>query len=255
MIDVHTHILPGVDDGLKSKREVLKVATKAFNQGIKKIVATPHYLPGKDNLSFSEIKDKVFHLQKFLEEKGFNLVLLPGVEVYITPNVIKQVQQGIIKGLNNSRYILVELPLYRIPDYTDDIFFDLQVLGYTPIIAHPERYKRVRQDPNLLYHWINEGMLAQLDAGSLLGRFGSQVKKTAEILVRHNMVQLIGSDLHSTNQRDECLPEAMNYLKKLIGEQVNEYIRNAQLVINNQELRVSQPKYYKKRKGFLGGLI
>ncbi|GAB6099371.1 tyrosine-protein phosphatase [Halanaerocella petrolearia] len=252
MIDVHTHILPGVDDGLKNKAEVLKIAKKSVRQGVKKIIATPHYVPNKDNLSFQEIKRKINCLQDFLEKQEINLDILPGNEVYITSDLAKYVQQERIKGLNNSRYILLELPMFKVPDYTDSVFYDLQALGYTPIIAHPERYKEIRKNPNLLYKWLNKGVLAQLNAGSLLGMFGLQVKKTAEILVNHNMVQLIGSDLHSVKKRGVCLEDSLVYLEKLVGDQAKKYfIKNAQLVINNQKINIIQPQYYKENKGLL----
>lgn len=249
MIDLHTHILPGVDDGVESKDEAAAVAYDAVQQGVKKVIATPHYLVGNQKLTAAEIKERIKNLEEFLKHKGIEIEILPGMEIYIRKNLGKLAKEGQLLGLNESRYLLIELPLNNLPHYTEDVFYDLQVLGYQPIIAHPERYRVVREDPNLLYRWLEAGALAQLNGGSLLGIFGERVKNTAEILVEHNLVQLVASDLHSNKRRRECLEEVNARLEEM--ESQIKYWQNAEAVIRDQKVQLNDIQYYKKKKGFL----
>ncbi|WP_083189941.1 tyrosine-protein phosphatase [Orenia metallireducens] len=251
MIDIHTHILPNVDDGAKDLSESLEIAREAERQGVTMIVATPHYMEEGYGISPAETKKRVEELQEELNRAEINIKILPGAEIYIMPNLAKRLKEGIVPTINNGRYILVEFPMTKIPDYTDNLLYDLKVMGYTPIIAHPERYKEIQTDPNRLYYWVKDGILAQLNAGSLLGMFGSEVKETAEVLVNHNMVQLMASDLHSNNHRRECLPEGYDRLEQLIGERANRYQKNAVAIINDDEVNAIGLCRYEERKGLL----
>ena len=249
MIDLHTHILPDVDDGIKNKKEAADIACDALKQGISKIVATPHYLPGREKITKPMIQFKVKELQDFLTQQGIDIEILPGMEIYLTPDLVKQVDQENLMGLNDSQYLLIELPMNTVPKYAEDVFYDLQILGYQPIIAHPERYKAVIEDPNLVYSWINQGVLAQLNGGSLLGMFGRKIKKTAEVLVKHNLVQLVASDLHSNNRRKECLGKVVKKLDELKFE-IN-YKEKAEKIIKNDKITTKMVKTYRKEKGLL----
>ncbi|PRX35687.1 protein-tyrosine phosphatase [Orenia metallireducens] len=254
MIDIHTHILPGVDDGAKELNESLEIAREAERQGVTTIVATPHYMEEGYGISPSETKQQVAELQAEIERAGIDVRVLSGAEVYIMPNLAKRVKEGMVTTINDSSYILIEFPMTKIPDYTDDLLYDLKVMGYTPIIAHPERYKEIQTDPNRLYYWIKSGVLAQLNAGSLLGAFGSKVKETAELLVDLNMVQLIASDLHSNTRRRECLEDGFTKLEGRIAHRAELYLQNAEAVINNDNVRVNGLCKYEKRRGFFDRL-
>ncbi|SDC08223.1 MULTISPECIES: tyrosine-protein phosphatase [unclassified Candidatus Frackibacter] len=243
MIDLHTHILPGVDDGVKSYQEALMVIKEAERQGIKKMVATPH---DDYQSNMKKIKEKVAKLQAMINKEGLDVQVLIGAETYLTPELRERAAKGLVNTINDSRYLLLELPFGHLPNYIDDVFYDLQVLGYIPIICHPERYRWVREEPNYLYNWVKQGICFQLNAGSLLGQFGSKVQETAEILVKHNLVQLIGSDVHSIDNRGICLEQGVKRLKGLVGNDVKFYLQNAGLVINDEEVECVAPKYYKK---------
>lgn len=246
MIDIHTHIIPGVDDGVKDIEEALAVLKKAEKQGIKKIVATPHYLEEGYRLSPKETEKKVRQLQEELLKEPIAMEILPGAEVFLTPDLGEKLASKKISTLNHSRYLLIELPAASIPSYSEDVLYDINILGYIPIIAHPERNFSIIEDPNKLYNWIKNGVLAQLNAGSLLGYFGKDVKKTAEILVKHKLVQLIASDVHSCQNRPFCLQKGLKALKDLIGEEASQFIQNAQLVIEDKQLIKPDVKAYSK---------
>ncbi|MBM7556932.1 tyrosine-protein phosphatase [Halanaerobacter jeridensis] len=252
MIDLHTHILPGVDDGVDSKEEAAAVARDAVEQGGEKIVATPHYLADSGKLSVDEIKDRVQELQQYLEQQGIEIEILPGMEIYLTQDLGKKAKEGKLMGLNDSKYLLIELPMNNVPQYTENVLHDLRVLGYQPVIAHPERYREVIKDPNLVYDWVNSGALAQLNGGSLLGMFGSKIKETSEILVEHNLVQLVASDLHSNNKRKECLEKTNNRLSTISNE--IKYWENAKAVTNGENVVVDNLKQYEEEKGIMDRL-
>jgi protein-tyrosine phosphatase len=249
VIDLHTHILPGVDDGVETEEEAVEVARDAVEQGVDKLVATPHYLADGSNLSVAEIKRRVKELQQVMNEQGIEIEILPGMEIYLTQDLGKKAKNGQLLGLNDSDYLLIELPMNRVPAYTENVLYDLQVLGYQPIIAHPERYSAVQKDPNVVYQWLKSGTLAQLNGGSLLGMFGSRVQETAELLVENNLVQLVASDLHSNNRRRECLG--------VVGEQLDEldfasdYGVLAETIIANQEVEINGFQRYEEEKGIL----
>ena len=246
MIDLHTHILPGVDDGVDSLEEAAAVARDSVQQGVQKIVATPHYLADGDNLSVDEIKERVQELQQYLNEQEIEIEILPGMEIYLTQDLGRQAKEGKLMGLNESKYLLIELPMNNVPQHTENVVHDLRVLGYKPVIAHPARYRKVMQNPNLVYEWITAGAIAQLNGGSLLGMFGSKIKETAEILVEHNLVQIVGSDLHSNNRRKQCLEKLDHKLSDL--ESQISYSKNAQAVIASKDIEMGNLERYEEEK-------
>ncbi len=251
MIDIHSHILPGVDDGAESLKESLTIAEMAAADGLKGIVATPHFMEEGYRMSVQEIIERVTELQKELDIQGINLRIYPGAEVFIYPGLARDLEQGLVPTINGGKYILLELPMGEFPVYTDDTLYELKVMGYRPVICHPERYRQVMEDPNILYTWLKEGIYAQVNASSLIGIFGGRVKQTAEILVEHNMVQLIGSDLHSLNKRNECLIDGLARMRQLTGNNVDIIINNNQRLVDNQDLEIIQPAFYQEKKGLI----
>lgn len=247
MIDVHSHILPAVDDGVESMEEALAVIEDSHEKGVQAIVATPHFMEEAYRPSLDEIKKLVSILQTEVDNLGLDFRIYPGAEVYIYPELARDLSQGLIPTLNDSKYLLLELPMSKIPSYTEKLFYDVKALGYLPIIAHPERCMDIMEDPNLLYNWVSEGIYAQLNAGSLLGYFDEKVKESAEILLEHNLLHLIGSDLHSLEKRGQCLNKALAILEKNNGEWAELFIKNSQLIIENKGLDLLPAKTYQKK--------
>lgn len=255
MIDIHCHILPHVDDGPKSLEEALTMAGAAYDDGIRTIVSTSHFMEG-DYIKGQELTERLNSFNEALQKEKIDIRVLPGNEAYISPDLPQQVKENKVFTINNSRYLLVELPFREIPLYTDQVLYDLQLQGIVPIMAHPERYRPVMDNPNVLYNWISNGALAQLNAGSLTGKFGEQVQKTAQLLLRHHMIHFIGSDGHSARGRRPILSEALRELEEGTHTKVELFHENAKKLIANEDIIVDKPmEYRKQKKHFFSSLL
>lgn len=253
MIDMHCHIVPHIDDGAKNMEESIKMAQIAVKDGIRTIINTSHFNARWDIDKQQKLQKHLETLQQNIEQKGIDLQILPGNEAFLTPNLLKAVEQRKVYTLNNSRYLLIELPFHDIPTYTTDTIYELKLKGIVPIIAHPERYAKVIETPSVVYEWIKEGALIQITAGSLTGRFGQLVQKTTELLLKHNQVHFIGSDAHSPRNRRPELKKAMQAAAALIGVEqasklVGEYVK---AVISDKEFAPVEPIHIKRKKSFL----
>ena len=219
MIDIHSHILPGVDDGAKNKAETLGMVRQLQETGFKTILATPHVMEGKDYLTPPEILAATDQIRGWVAEAEIPVEILPGAENYIFPDMAKWVQAEKLLTLGNTgKFLLLELPMLEIPQYTDQVFFELQVQGLTPILAHPERNRGLVDDPERILAWAKKGVLFQLDLRSLKGRYGPKSKELAEILLTSNLIHFIGSDAHHISRSESSAREALQNVKELIGE-------------------------------------
>jgi protein-tyrosine phosphatase len=221
MIDIHSHILPGLDDGAKDIEQSLTLCRIAVQDGVKTMVATPHMVDGNHTYNPETVSLRFAELTSFLNRAKINLEILPGAEVHINPNLLDLIAQRKVLTLNDTgRYLLLELPFRIIPPHTKELIFNLRLKGITPVIAHPERISEVQQDPNKLYDLISVGALSQITAYSLLGKFGSTAKKCAIQLIEHNLTHIIASDTHSPDLRPPGLTEAVKVASKLVGKDV-----------------------------------
>lgn len=254
MIDIHSHILPYMDDGSKDMEMSLKIAKIYVENGINRVIATPHYMDGVKYKSNEELRIGLEALKKELARAGIPLEVYPGNEAYIKPDLIKDLEEKRVSTLNDSRYVLVELPMNEIPIYVEDLIYNLLVKGYVPIIAHPERYTKICEDPNILYKYISMGALAQLNLPSLEGFYGSRVKNTAEAILKHNMIHFVGTDSHSNRYRSPNVAESLNRLYDLVGDEYFELLteKNQESVLNDKPIEIFQPKKVNVRKRGLG---
>ncbi|NLJ41906.1 MAG: capsular biosynthesis protein, partial [Clostridiales bacterium] len=250
MIDIHSHILWGMDDGAESLEISMSMASTASKEGIKTIIATPHCMEYEDPILFSQkVRDKCLLLQENLDKKEIPIDIIPGTEVYIDPFMPdKKGFENLVLG--GTQYILVELPMNEIPLYVDDFIFHLQLKGLTPILAHPERNTRIIENPNILARLIDLGSLAQINTGSITGFFGSRVQKSARNILTHNMGHMLGTDAHSNDRRGPYMREAVKLLKNWLGEEKTKEITktNPKCIIKNDDLILDNPLAYKKRK-------
>lgn len=158
MMDIHSHILPGIDDGANSIEETLIMVRQLHEAGFDTLIATPHVMEGNMYLSPEEILAATEQVRECISEAGIPVKILPGAENYIFPEMAKWVCEGKLLTLGNTKkYLLVELPLLEIPLYTDHVFFELQVNGITPVLAHPERYRVLGDKPERLLDWARGG--------------------------------------------------------------------------------------------------
>ena len=248
MIDIHSHIIPSIDDGAKSEEIALEMLSLAECTGTRKIILTPHYFRGKFMTPLSEVKEKLSYMKKLAEDNNINLELYVGQEIYFTPSLLEDLKNGEIGTLNDTRYMLIEFNLAEIDEEALDILYELRIKGIIPVIAHPERYLELQKEPSKINDFIEEGCLFQLNAASISGLFGKEAKKIAKIFLEHNIYNFIGSDAHTNNKRDTNLKKYKESIEEIQKGFMKVASENAQLLLDNQEVRFKGRKIEKKKK-------
>lgn len=247
MIDIHSHILPAIDDGSQDIKESLAMARLYLDNGFSGVVATSHWMEESVDL---EIYDRAFNLlQEKLKENAINLDLYKGHELYISLQLAEKLKAMEGYSVNKGPYALVELPMSERGNYFDSVLHNLQLKGYRPILAHPERYAYVISDPNLIVKWIERGFLIQMNISSLIGNYGNDVRKAADILLQHDMVHFLATDSHSSRRRS---PNIVKELQGLVDQdKINFLLKdNPRRVLQGEDINVTQPRLYKKKKFF-----
>ena len=196
MYDLHAHILPGLDDGARNIDQTLEMARVAAQSGTRFMLATPHRRDVTDRSSPAEVRSLIDEVNVRVKEQGTDLTLLLGMENHLDVDLPEEVEQGRALSMAGSRYILVELPFFGRPNYVEEVLFQVQSRGLTPVLAHPERLEVFHAEPELLVTLVERGMLTQVTAGSLEGYFGKNVRKFTEALFRHGLVHILASDTH-----------------------------------------------------------
>jgi len=253
MIDLHCHILPGLDDGAKTLDEALEMVRIAQSEGIKTIVATPHLFRGNfATRDFASIEEKRRELSEVLKENNISVEVLAGAEVHISHNLIDEIKKSRAHlVLNGSSYMFVEFPAGHIYSGAKNLFFDLMSEGIIPIIAHPERNSVFREHPGLLYDLVQMGALAQANSGSFSGLYGGKSQEFVLGLLEWNLVHFIASDGHSPHSIPPTLSEAAKEAETLIGkERASALVQdNPQAVLEDKEIPyLPQPSDPRKSK-------
>lgn len=216
MIDIHTHILPGVDDGSRSWEETLQMCRMAYKKGISHMVATPHFIPGAYTQGIKRGPQLLEELRERLKKEGIPLEVSLAAEIEPFPEMIQWMEEGRLPLYPSGHHILVESPMFSSPPWMEDIIRDILSGGPTPILAHPERSPLSRQ---ALETMINMGVEIQLDAGSLVGIWGRETKNRAWTMIERGWVTYVASDSHRATARNpELLEEARLLLEKERGE-------------------------------------
>lgn len=250
MIDIHCHILPNVDDGARSLDISLAMADLAVAEGITHILATPHHKNGKFENIKKDIVEKVDTLQTELEQRNINLTIFPGQEVRLYGELIEDIKNDeILFTDEENRYLLIEFPTLTIPQFAESLFFQIQQIGITPVIVHPERNQEIIESPKRLLEFVERGSLAQVTASSYVGVFGKEIAELSSQLIEANLVHVLASDAHNTRGRSFHMLEAFEKLEKEFGkEKVLEFQRNAKDLINGDYLQPGTPTEVRKRK-------
>jgi protein-tyrosine phosphatase len=250
MIDMHCHILPGMDDGPGSIEEAVEMARIAVGDGITDIIATPHTHDGVYMQEPERVAAAAEALQLELERRGIPLRIHPGMEVHFHLDMLKHLDKGELLTLaGGTEYLLLELPFQQIPSYATDFIHSLLHAGITPIIAHPERNAILLEKREVLAEWIEMGALAQLTAESLTGRFGKRLKVAAKEMVRQRLVQLIASDAHDPIRRRPFLSEAYHLIAKIDSPEAADLFRaNAEAVLRGAACQVPEPDPGRKKR-------
>ena len=243
MIDLHSHILPGLDDGAQSLEDSVAMARLAVDSGITAMVATPHCADDRRR----ETYDSWLFLRDVLHECRIPLELYLGMEIFGTPDTARMLREGQLYTLNGSQYPLIEFAFRT--DCTEEtrILESVCNAGFHPIVAHPERYAFVQQVPEIMNEWFQMGCLFQINRGSLMGRFGRSVQRTAVMLLERGFATAIASDFHSPRHRT---PWMRDICQILIEEVSEDYARtllrdNPKAIINNENIQPAEPDWFR----------
>ena len=220
MFDLHSHFLPGIDDGPANLSDTLDILRAAAAEGIEGMVATPHRKDVTEKLSIEALRTLFEAVTLAARRASIRIDLHLGMENHLSADLPQQIDNGFALTIASTSFILVEIPFVQYPDYIDDTVRALKLRGLTPIIAHPERQKDIQQRPNLLRDLIDRGVLSQITAGSVLGKFGLEAKSSAKELAEKGLVHLLATDTHSSRGwRVPNLTPAMAQMSKWIGEE------------------------------------
>lgn len=220
MIDVHFHCLPGIDDGPTDWESAIALCSAAAAEGTTVVVATPHVLRDPWMNDDPSVRDRlILKLNALLSGEP---AVLAGCEYFFSSDAVELLERGHtgpLTGLNRSRYLLLEFPAGAVPPTTDAVFHELELLGVTPVIAHPERSRVFGSDPKRLEELVSRGALTQITAGSLLGDFGDGALAACEEFFRRGLVHLVASDAHSVDRRPPRLAAARRYVQRNWGKE------------------------------------
>ncbi len=252
MIDIHCHILPGIDDGAATIEDSLEIARAAVKEGITTIIATPHHKNNQFNNPKSSILTNVNDLNTVLKKENIPLTILPGQEVRIYGEVLEDYYKEEILTLNHTKYLFIEFPSSSVPRYAERLLYELQTEGIIPIIVHPERNKELQEKPDLLYQFVKNGALTQVTASSVAGYFGKNVKKFSEQLIEHNLTHFLASDAHNVHNRSFKMMEGLDAIKANFGvDYVYLFKENAELLLEDRNVIKEIPERIQRKK-FLG---
>lgn len=226
IVDIHSHVLPGVDDGSVSVDETIAMLRLAYDSGTRKIVATPHmFLDLFGNNDFVQIQDHFGQLQSDLKscQDAFpflrDMRIYPGAENFVSPEFLTALDQGCVLTLNGSRYLLVEfppiLPFGQIKTAVEKIL----ATGYTPIVAHPERYGAIQKDPLRVEQLRKRGCVSQVNSDSIRGGSGSRAKQCSKTLLQSGLIDVIASDGHRLSWRPPTLGRVLRRLEERYGKE------------------------------------
>ncbi|MHC1719608.1 MAG: tyrosine-protein phosphatase [Clostridiaceae bacterium] len=237
MVDIHSHIIPGIDDGSEDMENTISMLETAERSDTEAIIATPHYFRGRFETPFGKVVELVEDLRAEAAARGISIDIYPGQEVLLHRDVVELYRKGIVRGLNNTRYILVETDMGSYSESYLDTLYELKVMGAVPIIAHPERYGYILEDVNRINPFIDEGCLFQINSSSITGVFGKTVQKTANILIEQGICHFIASDAHTNHKRTTGIKEAFELAKKINKSVAADAEINGRLLIKDEDIK------------------
>ena len=218
MYDIHSHILPNIDDGPHEMGDSVAMARVAHNDGTINMICTPHHKDVTENHSIPKLKQLFSEFKSRLKTEKINLEIGLGMENHISLDLPEALSNGTSLTLNQTNYALVELPFFGKPNFIEKILFDVQLEGYTPVLAHPERLELFQNTPSILNEFVNRGMLTQFTAGSILGLIGKKAKNLTQRYLKEGLVHTFASDTHRpTGPRLPILSSAFKVVSNSYG--------------------------------------
>jgi len=247
MIDIHSHILPGIDDGSRSIDETMEMLKEAEKAGFKEIITTPHYFEGYYEINEILRAQLINNIKAQMNAQKVSVSLYIGNEIYMTENIMDNVKLKKASSLNYKKYVLIEFDLNVKPMNMLNLIYKILKERYVPILAHPERYRFIQQDPIVLNELTSNGVLLQCNYGSFIGMYGKKAEIIAKKLLKNNMISFLGTDAHRAKSVYEKVPEIIKELTDLVGEAKVDEITdsNQRKVLCNKDIEVSEPKEIK----------
>lgn len=242
MIDLHSHILPGLDDGAPNIMTSIGMAKIAVDCGIRGMAVTPHCCADRRK----DIREAILLLRDVLQESNIPLILYPGMEIKGTPNTADMLAEGQLITINGSRYPLIEFDFKSSGEMETNILRDVVQAGFVPIVAHPERYSYVQEEPGLLNLWKTIGCGFQVNRGSFIGHFGEAAKQLAYEMTARGFTTVVASDAHSDQHRIPWLKDVKMILARHFDPIASQYLLryNPLRILRNEELLQSDPDWF-----------
>ena len=247
MIDFHSHILPNIDDGSRSIEETFNLIKEAERVGFEAIISTSHYMENYYETDVPEREVWVKAILENLKTKNIQTNLYLGNEIYFSNNIIELLEKRKASTINDTSYVLFELPLNAEPMNLYDVVYDMLQYKLVPILAHPERYSFVQKEPELVYDLIEKGVLMQANYGSIIGQYGEKAQMIVIKFFENNMIHFLGSDVHRQNTIYPKIPRILDEIADIIGEEKLEELttKNPKLVLNNKKIDIEEPLDFK----------
>lgn len=255
MIDLHSHMLPGLDDGADNWQKSIAMARIACEDGITGIVCTPHWIPGRYENTKTEIIARLTEFKQRLAEaeNKISLDLYPGAELRLDVNLPEKISSGELSTINdNGVYVLIELPEESLPDNLEDFLWHLALKKIKPILSHVERHPLLHRNPERLVKMVEMGVLTQITAASVLEEFTPRIRNFAIELLEHRLAHMLVTDSHGLRVRTPRLFEGYEAVKKIVGKEAADRmvfdIPND--IIAGKEIFLDDPIPFKKKSFF-----
>ena len=259
-VDLHTHVLPALDDGPPDLETAVALARAAAADGTGVLLATSHSAEVLQyRLDRGALERRADEVRRALAGQGVEVTLLVGVEIYLESDTVGKLKRGELSTLNGTRYVLAEPPFEMLPLYFDEVLFQLQAAGYVPVVAHPERNVAVQREPHRLYEWVNRGALVQVSAPSVMGQFGRTAQRVARLAIARRWTQVVASDAHDPIRRPPHLREARDFIVKEHGAELARTLVDdfPRAIVENRDVAADEPLPPEEERdgGFLRRLL
>ena len=243
MIDIHSHILSDTDDGAKEIDDSLIIIQEAILAGFTTIVSTSHYYEGRFEKQESYRQEKIKELSNMTE----NFDIKIGSEIFASPDIINLLEEKKASSINNGKYVLFEIPFGTNVSFFNKMIDDLKRNKYLPIMAHPERYEIVKQNPKLVEEWKRRGIYMQSNYESIIGKYGKESEETIKLLLKHRLVDFLGSDVHKVGTYPK-VQIAIDKIRKIIDERYFMELTqmNQEKVLRNEKIEIEDQEEIKK---------
>ena len=247
LYDLHAHLLPAIDDGPGKIEETLEIIRISSEQGVDSILATPHRKDVSESYSVAYVEKLLCKVNDLASEHGYSAKVLLGMENHLDPDLPFDINEGRALQMNYGKYILVEMPWSGRPDFLEDTLTEVQSMDLIPVIAHPERMELFQKDPLLLFNLVDKGMLTQITASSVFGKFGGRARRFAEDIIRNNLGHILASDTHmATGPRRPELLKGFKSVERLHGSEIGNMMVNSapRAILENRDISIPRSRKF-----------